>query len=68
MFPDYPDETRHYGSMKSMCVTGYARNIVELRIRELEKWLIGYEDGDCDSSIKRKENLPKYNPYITIEE
>jgi hypothetical protein len=64
MFPNYPDFSDHYGSMMSMCVTSYARTIVEQRIKELEKWLIGDEQGDCDSSVKSEDALPKYDVYI----
>jgi hypothetical protein len=64
MFHYYPDQSAHYGSMKSMCVTSYARRIVELRIRELEKWLIGNEQDDCDSSVKPQKYLPEYKPYM----
>ncbi len=61
-FPDYPRTEMHYGSMFSMCVTGYAKTIVDARIVELEQWLIGSEQGECASSVRSKESLPKYIP------
>jgi hypothetical protein len=67
MFPEYPDSSFNYGSMKSMCVTSYARSLVELRIKELEKWLVGSEQGDCSSSIKPKTYLPDYKKYIPFD-
>ncbi len=56
MFPDYPDH--RYGSMLSMCVSEYNQKLTEDRTLDLEKWLIGSDDGDCSSSIKSKGELP----------
>ena len=58
-FPDYSNH--HYGSMLSMCVTKYSKQLTEKRIIELEAWLIGSEQGDCQSSIKFTDELPNYN-------
>jgi hypothetical protein len=60
MFPDYPKRSHAYGSMASACMTEYATKIIESRIAELEKWLIGNEDGDCSSSMKNHNNLPRF--------
>lgn len=61
MYPDYPPG--YYGSMLSMCVTSYSKKLTENRIHELEKWLMGSEQGDCGSSIKSKEELPPYTNH-----
>jgi uncharacterized protein YecT (DUF1311 family) len=60
MFPDCP--AGNYGSMYSMCVSQFADRLIKSRMRELEGWLIGREDGDCLSSVKNKSELPPYSP------
>jgi uncharacterized protein YecT (DUF1311 family) len=57
MFPAYTDH--RYGSMLSMCVREYNQRLTEDRTVELEKWLNGSDDGDCSSSVKSKDELPK---------
>src|SRR5580693_2890678 len=58
MYPDYPYPANNY-SMFSMCVTLYARKLAELRIAEVEQWVIGDEGKGCKSSIKTEDEIPK---------
>ncbi|HEY4062378.1 MAG TPA: lysozyme inhibitor LprI family protein [Puia sp.] len=60
LYPKYP--SGRYGSMLSMCVSDFAQKLIEIRIHELENWLIGSDEADCPSSIKPKQELPKYVP------
>ena len=63
MFPDYGKD--HYYSMLPMCISEYSRQLAIDRIHELEQWLIGYdEEGGCTGSVKRKEELPTYKPFL----
>jgi hypothetical protein len=58
LYPDYPEG--HYGSILPMCITIYKKDLIELRSKELQKWLDGTDDNDCSSSIKLKELLNQH--------
>lgn len=50
----YPDrEPGWYGSMHPVCVSGYLEKLTRARIKTLDEWLSGVEDGEgCGGSIK----------------
>jgi uncharacterized protein YecT (DUF1311 family) len=52
----YPErEPGWYGSMHSMCISGYLEKLTKERIKTLKEWLNGIEEGEgCGGSIKFK--------------
>lgn len=51
-----PEERPHYGSVFPLCHSMYLQELTEIRINELNVWLIGIEEGDvCLGSVKMKE-------------
>lgn len=52
----YPNRTPgYYGSVYSLCVSNLMTKLTNERIRTLEVWLEGIEEGDvCLGSVKRK--------------
>ena len=53
----YPDrEVSYYGSIQPMCWSIYLTELTEERIKALNVWLIGIEEGDaCEGSVKTKQ-------------
>ena len=52
-FPDYGPY--YYGSMHSMCVSGYVEKLTEERIKTLEDWLKPVPEGEgCKGSVMRR--------------
>ncbi len=53
----YPDrEQGYYGSMQPMCWNSYMTELTEERIKKLQVWLTGVEEGVlCSGSVKTKE-------------
>lgn len=54
----YPEtEPGYYGSVYPMCVSTYLEQLTRERIKTLNQWIEGIEEGDvCAGSVKRKEN------------
>lgn len=52
----YPDrEEGYYGSIHSLCVSGYMKELTDERTKKLKIWLVGIEEGDvCSGSVKTK--------------
>lgn len=52
----YPErEDGYYGSVHSMCWNIYLQELTEERIKKLNIWLLGIEEGDvCNGSVKTK--------------
>ena len=52
----YPDrEEGYYGSIHSMCLSGYMKELTDDRIKKLKIWSTGIEEGDaCSGSVKTK--------------
>ena len=52
----YPDrESGYYGSVQPMCLSIYLTELTENRIKTLNIWLEGIEEGDvCSGSVKTK--------------
>ena len=47
-------EPGYYGSVLSMCKSSYLEELTNKRIKELEEWIEGCEEGDvCCGSVKR---------------
>ena len=53
----YPDrEADYYGSIHSMCLSSYREQLTTERIKVLQAWLDGVEEGDaCSGSVKQKD-------------
>jgi uncharacterized protein YecT (DUF1311 family) len=52
----YPDRPHPYGSVQPMCWAIYKTQLTEERIKTLQVWLDGVEEGDvCSGSVKMKE-------------
>jgi uncharacterized protein YecT (DUF1311 family) len=53
----YPErEQGYYGSIQPVCVANYLEKLTRERIKTLNTWLIGVEEGDvCSGSIHLKE-------------
>jgi uncharacterized protein YecT (DUF1311 family) len=53
----YPDrEARYYGSVFPMCWSLYKEQLTNERIKVLQPWLDGTEEGDaCNGSVKLKD-------------
>lgn len=50
-FPDR--EPGYYGSVQPMCISDYLTELTNERIKRLQTWLTGTEEGDvCSGSIK----------------
>lgn len=55
---EFGDTFASYGSMYPMCYAEKKRALVEARIKQLEPWLEGVDEGDvCAGSIKLKDDL-----------
>ena len=56
----YPDRGEgYYGSMHSMCLSIYKKELTDERIKKLKMWLTGIsEDEACSGSVKMTNNLP----------
>lgn len=55
---EYGDTFESYGSMYPMCYAGKKQVLIEARIKQLEPWLQGTEEGDvCSGSVKLKDDL-----------
>jgi len=52
----YPDrEKGYYGSIHSLCLSGYMKELTDDRTKKLKIWLTGIEEGDvCSGSVKTK--------------
>ena len=52
----YPEtEPGYYGSVYSLCVSSYLEKLTRERIKTLQQWIDGIEEGDvCSGSIKIK--------------
>ena len=52
----YPErEDGYYGSVHPMCWNIYLQELTEERIKKLNIWLLGIEEGDvCNGSVKTK--------------
>jgi uncharacterized protein YecT (DUF1311 family) len=53
----YPEtEPGYYGSIHPMCVSIYLEKLTRERIKTLQEWIDGIEEGDaCNGSVKMKE-------------
>ncbi|HEX8546813.1 MAG TPA: lysozyme inhibitor LprI family protein [Cytophagaceae bacterium] len=53
----YPErEAGHYGSIHPVCKAYYLQQLTTTRIKTLQEWLNGIEEGDsCMGSVKMKE-------------
>ena len=55
---EFGDTFESYGSMYPMCYAGKKQELIERRIKQLEPWLQGTEEGDiCSGSIKLRDDL-----------
>ena len=52
-FPDR--DKRNYGSIFPMCWSSYLAELTQERIKKLEEWLTGTEEGGCAGSVKIKD-------------
>jgi uncharacterized protein YecT (DUF1311 family) len=53
MFPNR--EAGYYGSVHSMCVSTYMKELTDERIKKLKIWLVGLDEGEiCNGSVKTK--------------
>ncbi len=51
----YPDRPEGYGSVEPMCRYEYLEELTQDRIKTLQEWIDGIEEGDvCAGSVKRK--------------
>jgi hypothetical protein len=52
----YPDrEPGYYGSVESMCWSNYLTQLTSERIKTLNQWIDGTEEGDvCAGTVKAK--------------
>lgn len=53
----YPEtEPGYYGSVHPMCVSIYLEKLTSERVKTLQQWIDGIEEGDaCNGSVKVKE-------------
>jgi len=60
MFPKAEEDFRYYGSVYPMCRASYLAQLTEERIKTLQLWSDGIEEGDvCAGSVKLKSKLGK---------
>ncbi|KTC65595.1 Uncharacterized protein conserved in bacteria (plasmid) [Legionella adelaidensis] len=60
-FP-HSDQAQYYGSIYPLCLQLELTRFTQERIKVLNKWLVGIEEGDiCGGSIKVKSQLPTEN-------
>ena len=53
----FPEDRDIYGSVYPMCVAYYVNSIVKERIKKLQEWIVGIEEGDaCRGSVRFKTN------------